>query len=72
MNNKRRGQIEFPDRLQRLVIGTLLMLLTLWGLSERFEWTRVVALMLQLELLLTGIAGWCPIYWGCRTFIPPK
>lgn len=25
-----------------------------------------MALVLQIELLLTGLAGWCPVYWACR------
>lgn len=61
-----RGRIPGADRVQRLVIGAALMSLTISGLFYRVEWRGLVALTLQTELLLTGIAGWCPIYWGCR------
>jgi len=47
-------------------MGAALMALTLSGMLERFEWRSVFALMLQSELLLTGLFGWCPIYWACR------
>jgi hypothetical protein len=60
------GGIPKADRIQRLMIGGGLMLLTLTGLLERVEWRALVALSFQTELLLTGIAGWCPIYWTCR------
>jgi len=61
-----RGRIPGADRVQRLVIGIALMALTISGLFYRVEWRSVIALTLQAELLLTGIAGWCPIYWTCR------
>lgn len=60
------GFVQRVDRVQRLVIGGVLMLLTLTGFAERVEWRGVVAVALQTELLLTGIFGWCPVYWGCK------
>lgn len=59
------GNVPAADRIQRLSIGALLMALTLSGLAERADWRTLLALALQLELLVTGIAGWCPVYWGC-------
>ena len=60
------GQITFPDRLQRLVIATCLIALTILGLLESSDWTKWTALGLQIEMLITGLAGWCPIFWACR------
>ena len=62
----RSGRIVFPDRLQRLVIGGVLMALTVCGLMDGFGWKKAIALLLQIELLLTAMAGWCPFYWACR------
>ena len=59
------GRINSSDRRQRLMIGGALMVLTVIGLVEEVEWRGLVALSLQLELLLTGLAGWCPMYWAC-------
>ncbi len=60
------GIIPFPDRTQRVVFGLGLMLLTILGLFESSDWKKWAALVLQSELLLTGLVGWCPIYWTCR------
>ena len=60
-----RGRIPTADRIQRLLLAACLMLLTVLGLLESPEWKKWTALVLQLELLVTGLAGWCPIYWGC-------
>ena len=62
-----RGRIPRADRIQRLLIGGALMLFTLIGLYEQADWTRMIVLALQFELLATGIVGWCPVYWACRT-----
>ena len=48
------------------MIGGALMLLTVSGFLNHVEWRGIVALTLQTELLLTGIVGWCPVYWTCR------
>ena len=60
------GSLQGVDRFQRLVIGGILMMLTLLGFTERVEWRGLIAAALQTEMLLTGIIGWCPIYWGCK------
>ena len=60
-----RGKIPRGDRAQRLVIGGALMLLTISGLTESVGWRSVLALILQTELMITAIAGWCPVYWAC-------
>ena len=61
------GRVGRADRIQRLMIGAALMLLTVSGLGESADWRSVVALLLQTQLLLTGLVGWCPIYWACST-----
>ena len=58
------GGIHEADRVQRLVIGGLLIVLTVSGLEGSSEWTRWLALLVQLELFATGLAGWCPFYWS--------
>jgi hypothetical protein len=60
------GQFSGPDRIQRLLVGGCLMMLTIVGLFDRVEWRGIIALLLQAELLLTALAGWCPVYWACR------
>lgn len=42
------------------------MMLTVSSLIHYVEWRGIVAIALQSELLLTGIVGWCPVYWSCR------
>jgi hypothetical protein len=60
------GRIVFPDRVQRLSLASCLIALTVLGLLESTDWKKWMALMLQMELFFTGLAGWCPIYWACR------
>ena len=60
------GTIPFPDRTQRVILGLVLMLLTVLGLLESSNWKKWGALVLQSELLLTGLVGWCPVYWACK------
>lgn len=62
-----RGRIHSGDRIQRLVSGGALMALTISGLIQHIEWRGLLALTIQAELLLTGLAGWCPMYWACST-----
>ena len=60
------GRIPLPGRMQRIILGVLLMILTVIGIVESAEWKKWIALGLQMELVLTGLAGWCPIYWACN------
>ncbi len=60
------GQVSDPDRVQRLFFSVCLMTLTIWGMTEQADWKHIVALTLQVELLLTALIGWCPIYCTCR------
>ena len=46
------------------------MTLTILGLMEATDWKAWLALTLQVELVITGLAGWCPIYWACRVGSP--
>ena len=46
------------------------MALTILGLLEAADWKKWTALILQTELLFTGVAGWCPIYWACSVGPP--
>ncbi len=66
MQDARRGAVSAADRLQRLIIAVILMGLTLLGLLRDPNWLLAIALAVQIELLLTALAGWCPIYWACR------
>lgn len=58
------GSIPNADRIQRLFIGGLLIALTLssW---HRADFRTYIALGLQADLFLTGLVGWCPVYWTC-------
>ena len=49
------------DRAQRLLLGAMLMALNLYGMSHGATWNQWVALAVQLDLLVTGLAGWCPM-----------
>jgi hypothetical protein len=51
------------DRVQRILIGSLLMALNIVGLMRSPDWLKWTALALQVELIATGLAGWCPLYW---------
>ncbi len=62
-----RGRVGSPDRVQRLVIGLLLMGLNITGLILHPEWLRWVALLVQVELVYTAMIGWCPLYWSFGT-----
>ncbi len=58
------GTINQADRLQRLVTAAMLLILNAVGMTESADWTRWLALAVQIELLGTGLAGWCPVYWS--------
>ena len=64
------GRIPFPDRIQRLLMAACLMVLNVFGLLKSADWLKWTALVVQVELLLTGLAGWCPIYLACRVGRP--
>ena len=55
--------IPFNDRVQRILIGGMLIGLNTIGLATSPDWPKWAALVLQLELVATGVAGWCPLYW---------
>ena len=59
------GRIHSADRLQRLILGGLLLLINIMGMTESVDWKNWLALVLQLELLGTALVGWCPITWAC-------
>ena len=61
-----RGRIRFADRVQRLILGGLLLLINIMGMTESVDWKNWVAFVLQLELLGTALAGWCPITLACH------
>ena len=62
-----RGRVGAPDRVQRLVIGVILMGLNVVGLVIHPEWLRWAALCVQVELVGTALIGWCPLYWSFGT-----
>ena len=66
------GRIPLPDRFQRILFGACLMALTVFGLLESTDWKKRTALVMQMELLSTGLAGWYPVYGACRVGPPAK
>ncbi len=62
-----RGRVGSPDRMQRLVIGLILLGLNTIGLLGDADWIRLAALGVQIELILTALAGWCLLYWSFGT-----
>ena len=66
-NETLRGRVGHADRVQRLVIGIALMALTIYGLVHYPEWPKWVSLAIQLELISSALAGWCPLYWSFGT-----
>ena len=62
------GNVQPADRIQRVAFGVVLILLNAVGLSQSPDWAKWTALALQLELVLTGMTGWCPLYWSLRRF----
>ncbi len=61
-----RATVPLDDRVQRVLIGGLLMGLNMVGLTRSPDWPKWAALALQIELVATGLAGWCPLYWCMR------
>jgi hypothetical protein len=58
-----------PDKIARLVVGALLILLSLMGTIGWWGWIGVV-------LIATALMGWCPAYTllgikTCPTSNPP-
>jgi hypothetical protein len=50
--------------MQQLVIGLVLLGLNMIGMLGDPDWIRFAALGVQIELILTAVAGWCPLYWS--------
>ena len=67
LGDSMRGRVGSSDRIQRLVIGLVLMALTIFGLARDPAWTLWVALAVQVELVSTALGGWCPLYWSFGT-----
>ncbi len=61
---KKRGRVAYADRLQRILMALVLIFLNLFGIFESPTYPKFIALAIQLELLLTGLIGWCPFYWS--------
>ena len=66
-----RGRINNADRLQRLIAAGLLIVLNAVGIADSPDWTRFAALAVQVELLATGLVGWCPVYWSLGVSAKP-
>ncbi len=60
------GAVGREDQVQRLIIGAVLIMLNAVGLVKSPDWPKWVARGLQLELVCTGLIGWCPLYWSVR------
>ncbi|MCH7719869.1 MAG: hypothetical protein IH988_02605 [Planctomycetes bacterium] len=54
-----RTTVTFNARIQRVLAGGLLIGLNTVGLASSPDWLKWAALVLQLELVATGLAGWC-------------
>jgi len=53
------------DRVQRVSIGLLLLVLNLLSKDfSEFSAVSLASLFIQIELILTGLIGWCPLYWS--------
>lgn len=61
-----RGFLSRSDRVQRLVLGATLILLNVYGMKHGVSWNQWVALVIQLDLIVTGMIGWCPMAMACR------
>ena len=62
------GHVQPEDRIQRVAFAVVFISLNAVGLAKSPDWAKWTALALQLELLLTGLSGWCPLYWSLRRF----
>ncbi len=60
------SRLELHDRLQRMMLGLALLVLNVVGIIQSPDWLKWVALVLQIELITTGLIGWCPIMWACQ------
>ena len=63
-----RGRVGFHDRTQRIMIGLILLVLNVIGMvTEPGDALRWAALIFHMDLIVTGLAGWCPVYWTFKT-----
>ena len=60
------GSIYLDDRAQRLLAGLSLMGLNVYAMQGGAHWNHWVALVIQVDLLLTAVIGWCPVTFACR------
>lgn len=52
------------DRMHRIVFSSTLLVLALIRVDiNRVHISEYIAIVMQLELLFTGIFGWCPLTW---------
>ncbi len=61
-----RGFLSRSDRAQRITLGAALILLNVYGMKNGLAWNQWVALAIQLDLIVTGMIGWCPVAMACR------
>jgi len=55
--------ISFTDRVQRTMMGFMLMILNGFNSYDHWNLISSISLLLQIELILTGVLGWCPLSW---------
>lgn len=61
--------IKESDRAQRVLMGTLLIILNvLNSFNSKWSLASFASLFLQIELVVTGVVGWCPLYWGLNKY----
>ena len=67
-----RGRVGSADRIQRIVIGSILLGLNAVGLAQDPDWVRWASLVVQIELIGSALVGWCPLYWSFGANSCPK
>jgi hypothetical protein len=67
-----RGRVGSADRIQRIIIGVVLLGLNIIGLAKEPDWVRWASLAVQIELIGSALIGWCPLYWSFGTNSCPR
>lgn len=68
----RAANLTTDDRQQRIMLGAVLLIVNLM----RIKWAEVsipdlISVIIQLDLILTGALGWCPVV-GCKVAFKKK
>lgn len=54
------------DRAQRLIVGVILLAINITNSLDatNFSTLNLIAMLIQVELIVTALVGWCPFYWS--------